>query len=1447
MNKTLGLILSILFIFEIFLFGIPLTTQAALPPIPEGHGIAIYLPQTNGVAFIFNVSNINVSANSNLQNLITYFGTYFTPVIVFNTTTIQFTIPSACFTDIYYAEGAKVLIFLVGVVSTSVTSSQTVSITYLEQFTGNLGVVVNENDVAQTTLTQVPINNLIVYGTTNENLQNYNMNIYNDLSNPSNAKPYYFHEYVYGQVTQSFTVATLTIPAQTTNQLLVFAPFSFVPPNFIPTPEATGFFNPLQINGNLGPGLQSLASTKAYIWGRALINTSIVDPFVSTGTDDLTFQLNYSTPGPLQINLAQLAYIAALPNFPSKFTYLSYQFASNYWSFLGFIEDASNITNLTITINGVTVPAPVSGEIYLPQPDPNYNVLLMAILPLSVAQSMGITKNGTFILEYFNNLTIYYLQNNQIQYKMFINPNAPSTSKSPYALPVYVYSAPAGSTISVTGTFNGVTYTVNIVVGSTPTLVPYVATTTLTATAYEGITASVSGYYTTSPIMSTPPTQVAISGLTQFQAQAQFTKTQATATVTLLTNATLPFNNVGLSNYSFSGVVVTPEYPIINGTIAMQYMGTAQYFTTTTNEFELAILGSELPMAISTYMGLQDLNISEPQYLMEPFSLTLTVPTVPATETGTGPLFVAFSTLPQYTYITLVDFGLWSNETSVVVTAYSVTGGITTVNHGYFYATIIPPQIMTTPITPQSFECYNAPDVTLYDPDAILVPGNPSGSFTYAIGSVIYNGMSEPNAAIIFYGSTVYKVSGEFGSGTFATTSIGTFSYALKTLLTTSQGSLQAYQLTLNGNTISVIGPNGETSAIQLAYYADNNPTVNMYFEQSLFVNNNMDIELAYIAGLNVSYGNMLLSPQNQVGYEEITPTGANYVITNYITFKILASNAPNLYPVNSNTFLTVAPNASFVGASDIYKYISTDYAVFHYFASSKQYKVETSVTVPNITATLYFSSPVTPLYSSIALLYLNESYYGANLPAYLAIGTGGWQQWNAPLYQLLGISATPLLLLKMMYVNVTLPSGVTYTIALTTKNLTTLFISLNAQQLQYCNGTYEYQISIPGLESILHLTLQQLNNSILTVSMYDYVTHETLVASTKLVALKELQLVAAQPGQLFYFLTFKASGISLTASTPWFIAQKMYIEPLLNFTDYQFAHTNPTSLLHLMVTNITVYHNGQVAMIYYNATSGRTIAKNVYGQVVLNASGNLIPQIAETAAGSGIFTGTLSFAVLPNNTLTTLTFNKISVFTNGTLAITLSNGTNVPLGPAGLFVLPFVTINGTTIGYDANVSVTVTDSVSTVTVSTYIMPANITPIRLAPVPTIPPISHAPLSTYYYTSPVVITPTSPVINIYATSVLPYPYEFFILAVVREGVNASVTSPVVYYSYQAVVAKPALGTSAVPYILVAVQMQGILSLPPGSYTVTMYAVPFAVGPAISEYPVNLVFTNVTVEK
>ena len=1199
-------------------------------------------------------------------------------------------------------------------------------------------------------------------------------------------------------------------------------PFEFIGP---------GFFNPLQVNGALGSALQSVASTKPVIWGRALINTTIYDPYAVNGYDNLTFQLNYSVPGTLQINMAQLGWVASINNFPSQFTYLSYTFANGYVSFLGFITNGDNVS---ITINGVTVPAPVSGYINLTNPDPSsviYNVTLIAITPLA-------TKPGQ-VVEYFSNLTIYYYNTSGqlVSVQVYHLPSQPKN----YTLPVYGYYAPPGSTITITGTFNGTTKTVTIVVGSTPTLTLYTAYTTLSATAYEGIIAYVNPVNdsTTSPIMSTPPTSMTIKGTTSFYDVGKMTSTSATANVTLLTNATLTFSYIPLPGISFNGIVVTPAYPIINGTSAMEYMATAQYLTTSSGEYEIQISGSQVAMQESTYNGLLDLQGVKN---LGPFSNTLLAPLVPAVETGSGPLLLEFITVPQYSYITLVDFGLWGNETSVVVQAYSAYGHTVTVNKGYFYGVVIPPRISTSLITPQSFECTNAPYVAIYDPDAILVPGNPTGSFTYINAPLNYSG-NLVQGVVIFYGSTVYQYSG----GVFANathylkySAIGTFSYTPEAVL----NGLQAYQLTFTvagGTKPYVVYPNNATEIQYLQYYADNNPTANFYFEQTI------KASPAYQAGLNVSYNNYVFSPQNQLGYLWIVPQNApynaDYIITNYVTFKVLSSYAPKLVPYQTNAFITVTPNASFVGATDYYKYISTDYAVYHYFKATKQYEVQTQITVPNITATLYFASAETPLYALYATLYYNESYYNATLPAYLAIGTYGTLTWNAPNFEEFGVYATPLYLAKILYVNVTLPSGQKYTILLTTSNITTLFVSLDAQQNQSCKGPYIFEISIPGLEQILHLTVQQLNGSTLTVSLYDFVTHETLVASTKLVALSELVPIAVQPGAVFYFLTFRASTTILTASTPWFIATSIYKEPFLNFTDYEYASTNPSSVLHLTITNITVYHDGYKAMVYFNGTD--TIAINVYGKVVGVYPGDVLPTLAETGPGTGIFNGTLPFTIIPNTTVTTITVSGITLYINGTLGITLANGQVVPLGPAGYFVLPFVTYQGVVIGYNANVSVTVSDPVSSATVSTYITSANITPIRLAPVPTIPPMPSAPKLDYYYTSPVVITPSSPVINIFVTSIIPYPYEFFIVAVARQGYNATL-GPVVYYSYQAVVAKPALGIPQQPYIEVAVQMSGIISLPPGTYTVIMYAVPFAQGPVISLYPASLVFTNVTVE-
>ena len=1432
MNKTLGLILSILFIFEIFLIGIPLTTTQATTLPPLNNGIAVYLPNYNTTVFVFNVNNITLS-KTNVSVLASAFYNYFEVSLNFNGTIYKlplYYVSNANKYDVYFAYNPttnkiEYVIILAYVIGKYLSSGITVRASDVLQELGITNLAITNEFETPTPVTELNSTNIVYAAFQNKIIP---QSVCNDLQNPQNTAPYFFYEHVAGYISGTISLYSVSIPAgYTTNYVLVFAPLSFIPP---------GFFNPLQQSGALGSKLQSVASTRPYIWGRALINTSIIDPFISSGTEPLLFQLNYSTSGALQINMAQVAWISAITNFPSSLTYLSYNFSNGYVSFIGIITGGDNAT---VEINGVPVPSPISGATVLNISDPTYqyNISLIAITPLA-------KKNGT-VIQYVSNLTYYYYNgiSQQPVLGQFYYYNGTTKTYTP-TLPVYGYYAPPGSKITITGTFNGVTKTITITIGSTPSITVYTSYVSLYASAYEIVPAQFTGYVTHSGILSTPPTTITLKGTTQFQVVANMTAEYETSNVTLLTNATLTFSKVYLNYVSFNGIIVTPAYPFINGTTAMQYLVTSEYQQIGQN-YETEILGSQIEMTTGTMYGLLNLLYSQN---LGYFTTTISVPsselsTGYAVQTGSGPMQLEFTTaLPQESYEMMVELGIWNNETVVSVSAYDLFYEVPTKNTASFYAIIIPPRIITSAVTPQSFICGNAPYVEIYDPDAILVPGNPTGNFTYAIISSPQYGVyisvpTSPSTAVsvpLTYPSwyhvqqlAVIAYSGNVYYYTYNPT-YNEWMLNLNATFTEVNGELQVY-LVKNGG---IYGPynvyaNNASEIVNLQYYADNNPTVNFYFEQT-----SPSLMSLYLAGLNVSYSNILLSPEKQIGYIELTPTNAYYNITNYVTF----TGHSSLEVVGANTLKATTPVSSFVGATVYYKYVSTDYAVYHDFMKTGQYMVQAQITVPNVTAKLYFANSITPLYATATQLYYYEPYYAEKTSAYLSIGTGGQ----------LTLYPKNLDLAKILNVSVTLSNGNMYTIALTTKNITTLFVSLIAQQLQYCNGTYEFEISIPGLESILGLNAQQLNGSTLTVSVYDYVTHETLVASTKLVALKELTLVKAQPGKVFYFLTFKASTVTLTASTPWFIATSMYKEPALHLTDYEYAHTNPTSILHLTIDSITVYHNGYKAMVYYNATSGRTIAINVYGKVVANYSGNLLPTISETDADSGMFNGTLPFKIIPNTTVTSLTLSGISLYTNGTLAIMLSNGSVVPLGPAGLFVLPILTYQGKLIGYNANVSVTVSDPVTNVTVSTYLESANITPIRLAPVPTIPPISHAPVGNYYYTSPITITPSSPVINIYATSVIPYPYEFYIIAIARPGVNASSTAPVVYYSYQAVVAKPALGISSQPYIEVAVQMSGIISLPPGTYTIQMFAVPFSQGPAISEYPASLVFTNVTVE-
>ncbi|AHC52677.1 hypothetical protein SUSAZ_11090 [Sulfolobus acidocaldarius SUSAZ] len=1423
MNKLVGLLVSSLFLASILIGIAPaITTTALTPPVSAG-GIQAYLLTGNGapapglVLFVVNVSNVNVQS-SNVTNVIsTVVSNIQINAKTVNAQTQQTTgsvtvrFPTSGYSA-YYDSVDKVVFVVVSFLYPYATSSANITLTYLSKYLPGLATTqpINEAGTPASSVMSTPFSTLIDTST-GQQISGTNPVLTSYESYTTSATQNMQEGVVSGTLTpftlggQSFSGSTVPI--------ILYAPFIFSN-----SPYQAGLYNPMQVNGNLG-SLSNQAYDHPVIWGRALINTTLIDTYAS-GAVPFTFQLNYSVPGPLTINMAQMAWIASINNLPSSFTYLSYSFSNGYSSFLGIISSSSTLAMGTSSISP-------SGNFTI-----NGNKFYVYLLVV------GSTNSTSTAVEYVSKLVVEYPNSTT-----FLPQNViVTTSKNNATLPVYEIGGPAGTTITLSGNWYSTPYNVQITVGSAPTLVNYVSQIQLRAVAYEGISASttLAPYYSTA-ILSTPPSEINIFGSSEINAQGSLAANSASAKVSLLTNATLNYQNIPLQQYSFNGIIVTPGYPAINGTTAMAYLIGALYNKTTSN-YVLSFAGSQEPMQAINNNLIQVTTLS-------PFYLTLGAPSVPATETGTSPLQLEFFTVPSTSYIALVDFGLWGNLTSVTVSAYDTVNNKVSVNLGYFYGVVIPPSISTAPYNYQNFICpNNYVTVTIYDPDAVLDP-YPSGSFTTSSLLLKYGNMNV-TGAIIFPGSSVYSPTGVFGYSNYVQGSpVTTFTY------TAQSGPFSPVALTGNFT--------------YLAQYADNNPTDNYYFIQTVntrpVFNGGLSIVAspvtASLPSSTTSPGFMYLLPNaSQVPSPLPGMATPNYNLNIYITYKVdgavVGTNLLNgLYIASQNTLIYVVPNASFVGSSIKLTYTTTDYAVLHYFYSSKQYEVFTTVSVPNVAASLYFPSPTTPLYQISVPLYLSEPYYGSPLPTYIGIGTNGTALWNSPNYVLFGASAVQQYLGFIKTISITLGNGTTVVIPLTTNNIQTLFTQLIGQELQACNGTFQFGISISGLEKLLNLNVQQLNNSILNVTYHDFVTGETLTATTKLVALSTLSLVSKGSGVVQFLLTAYPYTGNITFAPPWFIAENVAKQPFLTYSDLQFAKTNPSNILSLSTVNITLVGLGGEASVYYNSISGQTVVTNIYGQTVATLSGNVLPTLTELAAGNGTFTGSLQFTIIPNNTVvqvpSSLTKTSFAVYTNGSLAIVL-NGQAYSLGPAGLFLLPFVTYTGSAIGANATAIITVSDGVTTSTTQVPITAENFTPIRLAPfqVPAQVPLSNAPKLKYEYNSSIVITPQQQVVKIYVTSILPYPQEFQIQAFVYPASQFNVqtgspTAAPVYFSYSAVRAYPALGIgTSVPNLLVYVQLQGISNLPAGKYVIVLSAVPFAGGPVLSEYPAQLIFTNVT---
>jgi len=499
MNRLLGLILSTLFIASIVIEASPLLTniipQAAEGPLPPAGQIgAIYIPSLQGqpiqaIAFVVNVSNVNLTKiNSNEYDAITnlilavsnniqmYFEetdaqngqAYIPPQEV----TLPQNLQSPAGTNynyyVYYDAASKIVFFLVGVGNTglngvqSVCTPENIPINYLQ------GVLPNVSSAYESDIFyyQASTNSVTTLSSANQNY--ITTNPYSTLFYPSTGKTvsqsvgtiaYYLARNLSSVTTlqnlaqkykteisayatlPATTIGGTTLGPSTTSQVILFGPLIFTT-----SPSQAGLFNPTQADGYLGPALASVWNVKPVIWGRALINFTLVDGLLVGNPGQFTFQLNYSVPGPVTLSFASMALIASIDNYPSTFMFNAYNFSNGYREFFGVIT-----SNNDTTIDGMPINA--SGAFWV-----NGNLYYLYLLTLTPV------KMNKSVVEYVSNLyfqtALYFptigigITTPNTTYVEAINVHNGKPIYGNYTLPVYAWYIPYPNKLTLTGTFN---------------------------------------------------------------------------------------------------------------------------------------------------------------------------------------------------------------------------------------------------------------------------------------------------------------------------------------------------------------------------------------------------------------------------------------------------------------------------------------------------------------------------------------------------------------------------------------------------------------------------------------------------------------------------------------------------------------------------------------------------------------------------------------------------------------------------------------------------------------------------------------------------------------------------------------------------------------------------------------------------------------------------------
>ncbi|QXJ36457.1 glycosylated S-layer protein, SlaA [Saccharolobus shibatae] len=500
--------------------------------------------------------------------------------------------------------------------------------------------------------------------------------------------------------------------------------------------------------------------------------------------------------------------------------------------------------------------------------------------------------------------------------------------------------------------------------------------------------------------------------------------------------------------------------------------------------------------------------------------------------------------------------------------------------------------------------------------------------------------------------------------------------------------------------------------------------------------------------------------------------------------------------------------------------YVSPDYAAFYYYSSTGQYQTNNvTLTFANVTPEL-----VMPQMFPVGKLYMPFGIYDPYYVFFSSISVG-------PQSGVLEAVENGFNIGNITAITVEL-NGMNESVVLSPSNVSKLLISTNLGEVAQCSPLFETTLfNISALASLLGLpNPAALNGSYLYVTYHDVISGAYVTNKTLLIVGQFYVMSPTTPGSVEWILT--AKYINATTGIPVEISYAVVQQPSAKVVDINAANA---SITQIQVTGVKIVSKYANVTIMYNPSNSSTIVY-MNGKFVTSYGGNLISTLSQTST-FGVYYGPVVNLYVATSSLSS---------PNGTMYIVLGSH-KVAVGTANLYTYTGYHFGPyTALPLTSNVTFTVQDPVTHATVSgqTTLGAFNNTPIRLSPLGVSIPQTAQNKVFYYYSTPLVLSPTSQYIVLSVTSVISYSYPFYIETVSFLGSNVTTGTPVPGTPAFQTVYSPSLGPGVVLQVPVQSYQFISLSSPSEPHTVVMFAVPFAGGPAISLYPTFLVYTNVT---